>query len=256
MKNKIIDASVDEVQTAKESAISLVQGSVVQQTAEDLFYTDNLEEVEHGLKSLNEFSNKAWLLSSIVLYTVIYNNELYSQSGLTWDEYSKQARERIGIEQRDISEQLSSARFYIQHHKELERKGFDPSGNNRKLARAELATELSGDVHAVIVHLVNDSWAEFKEWYSSFKSKKAIASPTDIVRPDIDIKGKKVYIQGIEAVKISEKIPEQDKVRIEKYIGQIFEALRKGYEPAIVDCYDEREARNLINLRDKYRQKK
>ena len=160
MKNKIIDATTDEVQTAKESAISLVQGSIVQQTAEDLFYTDNLEEVEHGLKSLNEFSNKAWLLSAIVLYTVIYNNELYTQSGLSWDEYSKQARERIGIEQRDISEQLSSARFFIQHHKELERKGFDPSGNNRKLARAELATELSGDVHAVIEHLVNDSWAE------------------------------------------------------------------------------------------------
>ena len=86
--NKIIDASIDEVQVAKESAIALVQGSIVQQTAEDLFYTDNLEEVERGLKSLNEFSNKAWLLSSIVLYTIIYNNELYAQSGLTWEEYS------------------------------------------------------------------------------------------------------------------------------------------------------------------------
>lgn len=254
--NKIIDASVDEVQIAKESAIALVKDSFVQQTAEDLFYTDNLEEVEHGLKNLNEFSNKAWLLSSIILYTIIYNNELYAQSGLSWKEYSKQSRERIGIEQRDISEQLSASRFYIQHHDEMERQGFDCSGNHRKLARAELATELSGDVHAVIKHLVKDSWTEFKDWYSSFKSQKAITSPTDIVRPDIDIKGKKVYIQGIEAVKISEKIPEQDKVRIEKYIGRIFEALRKGYEPAIVDCYDEREARNLVNLRDKYRQKK
>lgn len=253
--NKIIDASLDEVQVAKESAIALVQGSIVQQTAEDLFYTDNLEEVERGLKSLNEFSNKAWLLSSIVLYTIIYNNELYAQSGLTWEEYSKQARERIGLDQRDISEQLSSARFYIQHHAELERQGFDASGNHRKLARAELATELSGDVHAVIKHLVKDSFTEFKEWYSSFKVK-AIESPSDIKRPDIDIKGKKVYIQGIEAVKVSDKIPEGDKERIEKYIGQIFDAMRKGLEPAIVQCYDEREARVLTKLRDKYRQGK
>ena len=253
--NKIIDASVDEVQVAKESAIALVKGSIVQETAEDLFYTENLEEVEHGLKSLNEFSNKAWLLSAIVLYTIIYNNELYAQSGLTWEEYSKQARERIGIEPRDISEQLSASRFFIQHHAELERKGFDPSGNNRKLARAELATELSGDVHAVIKHLVADSWTEFKEWYSSFKVKE-IEAPSDIKRPDIDIKGKKVYIQGIEAIKVSDKIPQQDKERIEKYIGQIFDAMRKGLEPAIVQCYDEREAKMLPKLRDKYRQGK
>ncbi|SEP79351.1 hypothetical protein SAMN04487977_101443 [Treponema bryantii] len=253
--NKIIDASLDEVQTAKESAIALVQGSVVQQTAEDLFYTDNLEEVENGLKSLNEFSNKAWLLSSIILYTVIYNKELYTDSGLFWDEYAKQAQERIGIDPRDVSEQLSSARFFIQHHAELERQGFDPSGNNRKLARAELATELSGDVHAVIKHLVNDSWRDFKAWYSSFKTK-AIEAPNDIKRPDIEVKGKKVYIQGVEAIKVSEKIPQQDKERLEKYISQIFEAMRKGLEPAIVQCYDEKEARVLTKLRDKYRQGK
>lgn len=253
--NKIIDASVDEVQVAKESAIALVKDSVIQQSAEDLFYTDDLETVEHGLKSLNEFSNKAWLLSSIILYSIIYNNELYTQSGLAWEEYSKQARERIGLDQRDISEQLSSARFYIQHYEELERQGFDASGNHRKLSRAELATELSGDVHAVIKHLVKDSFPEFKEWYSSFK-EKAIEAPSDIKRPDIDIKGKKVYIQGIEAVKVSEKIPQGDKERIEKYIGQIFDAMRKGLEPAIVQCYDEKEARVLTKLRDKYRQGK
>lgn len=253
--NKIIDASIDEVQIAKESAIALVQGSVVKQTAEDLFYCDNLEEVEKGLKSLNEFSSKAWLLSAIVLYTIIYNNELYTQSGLSWEEYSKHARERIGIEQRDISEQLSASRFYIQHHDELERQGFDCSGNHRKLVRAELATELSGDVHAVIKHIVKDSWTEFKDWYSSFKVK-AIEAPNDIKRPDIDIKGKKVYIQGIEAVKVSDKITQGDKERIEKYIVQIFDAMRKGLEPAIVQCYDEREAKMLPKLRDKYRQGK
>ena len=123
------------------------------------------------------------------------------------------------------------------------------------MARAELATELSGDVHAVIKHLVKDSFPEFKEWYSSFKIK-AILPPKDIKRPDIDIKGKKVYIQGIEAVKVSDKIPEQDKERIEKYIGQIFDAMRKGLEPAIVECYDDKEARVLTKLRDKYRQGK
>ena len=253
--NKVIDATTDDVETAKETAITLMQGTTVQSLAQDLFFTDNLVEVETGLKKLNEFSKKSWILSSIILYSLIYNKSLYTQSGLTWDEYLGQARQRIGMEKRDISEQLSAARFFIQNHVELERKGYDINGSNRKLARAELATELCGNVHTVIDHLVKDTWEDFKDWYSSFKTKE-IEAPTEYKRQDIDIKGNRVYIQGIEAVKVSEKIPPQDKERIEKYIGQIFDALRKGYEPAIVDCYDEREARNLVNLRDKYRQRR
>ena len=252
--NKIIDASIDEVESAKETAVLLMQDNV-QQSAVDLFYTDDLEEIETGIKKLNEFSNKSWILSSILLYTLIYNKNLYTQSGLSWIDYSKQARERLGLDPRDITEQLSAARFFIMNHAELERQGFDPTGNNRKLARAELATELCGNVHETIQHLVKDTWREYNDWYQSFKQKK-IEAPTEYKRNDIDIQGDRVYIQGVEAVKVSDKIPQQDKDRIEKYLAQIFDALRKGYEPAIVDCYDEREARNLVNLRDKYRQKR
>ena len=253
--NKVFDATVDEVEEAKQSVVLLMHDNF-KQTALDLFYTDNLEEVENRIKQLNEFSNKSWLLSSIVMYSIIYSNSLYLESGLTWNEYTKQARERLGLDPRDISEQLSAARFFITNHAELERQGFDPAGNNRKLARAELATELCGDVHETIQHLVHDTWAEYNDWYSSFKSTKALPKPTEYKREDIDIQGNRVYIQGIEAVKVSDKIPEQDKERIEKYLGQIFEAIRKGYEPAVVDCYDEKEARNLVNLRDKYRQRR
>ena len=252
--NKIIDATVDEVEAAKETAVVLMQGNT-SVDALDLFYNDNLEFIENGIRNLNDYSNKAWLLSSILLYTLIYNKGLYVQSGLSWNEYSKKARERLGLEPRDISEQLSAARFFIQHHAEMIRQGFDVSGSNRKLARAELATKLCGDFHVTIQHLVKDTWVEFNEWYSSFKTKKLL-QPTEYKRDDIDIKGNKVYIQGKVAVSISDKISEQDRVRIEKYIGQIFEAIKQGYEPAIVPVYDDREAKNLFNLRDKYRQKK
>ena len=251
--NKVIDASIDEVEEAKQTAVALMQGTTTVD-ALDLFYNDNLEYIEAGIKRLNDYSDKSWLLSSILLFTLIYNKSLYAQSGLTWSEYSKQARERLGLEPRDITEQLSAARFFVMNHAELERQGFNPVGNNRKLARAELATQLCGDVHEVIQHIVNDTWQSFNDWYSSFKDKKAL--PTEYKRNDIDIKGSKVYIQGKVAVTVSDKIPEQDKQRIEKYIGQIFEAIKQGYEPAIVPVYDEKEARNLVNLRDKYRQNK
>lgn len=253
--NKIIDATVDEVEDAKQTAISIMSDNV-QQSSIDLFYTDNLEEVETGLKHLNEFSNKSWILSAIILYTIVYDKGLYTKSGLTWQDYQKEARKRIGLEKRDVSEQLSAARFFIKNHAELERQGFNPAGNNRKLSKAELATDLCGDVHLTIQHLVKDSTKDFTNWYQSLKPSNALPKPTEYKRQDIDIQGNRVYIQGVEAVKVSDKIPAQDKQRIEKYLGQIFEAIRKGYEPAIVDCYDEKEARNLVNLRDKYRQRR
>lgn len=250
---KIIDATVDEVESAKETAISLIQDNSSFDYM-DLFYNDNLEYIENGIKNLNNYSNKSWLLSSILLYTLIYNKSLYSQSGLTWGDYSKQARIRLGLDPRDITEQLSSARFFIQNHDELMRQGYDITTSNRKLARAELATELCGDVHETIKHLCNDKWLDFKEWYSSFKTKKAL--PVEIKNKDIDFKSSKIYIKGEEAVTISKNVPDEYKERLEKYLSQIVDAIKQGYEPAIVPVYDEKEARNLVNLRDKYRQKK
>lgn len=251
--NKVIDASIDEVESAKETAVALMQGNT-SVDALDLFYNDDLEYIESGIKSLNDYADKAWLLSSILLYTLIYNKGLYQQSGLTWQDYSKASRERLGLEQRDITDQLSAARFFIVNHKELERQGFTPIGNYKKLARAELATSLCGNVHETIKHLINDTAAEYKEWYSSFKIKKLPES--EIKREDVIIKDNKFYIGKVEAVKVSAKVPEQDRIRLEKYVTQIFDAIRKGYEPAIIQCYDEKEAKVMNKLRDKYRQGK
>ena len=76
MTTKIINASVDEIEAAKETAVSLIADSNTT-TAIELFYSDNLDEIESGIKRLNDFSNKSWLLSSILLYTLIYNKDLY-----------------------------------------------------------------------------------------------------------------------------------------------------------------------------------
>lgn len=220
-----------------------------------MFYSDDLEEVENGIRQLNTFSSKAWILSAILLYTLIYNRSLYQQSGLNWQEYSKQSRKRLELDQKDITEQLSAARFFIKYHEAMERAGWKPNSANRKLARAELALSLSGDIDAVIKHLVEDTWLEFNLWYSSFKIAK-IEKPTEYKRNDIVIEKNKWTIQGINAITISNEIPAQDRERLNGYITQIFKALQQGYEPAIVAVYDKKEASILPRLRDKYRQGK
>lgn len=248
--NKIIDASVDEIEKAKETAVALSQGGDQKQIV-GLFYSENLEEVEYGIRQLNEFAGKSWLLASILLYTIIYDKNLYAQSGLSWAEYSMQARERLGMEQRDISDHLSAARFFIKNHAELEKKGFVVSRGWSKLARAEQATELSGNVHKVIDHLATDSWKDFKDWYQSFKAPKELP-PAET--KDIQMARKKVIANGEEVLSITGDAPEADKMS--GYIKEIVKCLQSGYEPAIIPVYDKKEAAILPRLLDKYRQGK
>lgn len=251
--NTVIDATVDEIERAKETAVALMSDTP-STSALDLFYTDNLQEVETGIKKLNEVSNKAWILSAVLLYTLVFNHDLYTQSGLSWEEYTAEARTRLGVSQATVSNQLSSARFFIQYHEALERAGWTPDDSYTKLARAELALSLCGNIDEVIKHIVNDSNSEFKKWYTSLKDDKLLGDDVEeLKRDDIEIKGRSFYIRGIESVTISENIPEEEKDRIQGYITQIFEILQQGYEPAIVSAYDKREAGIIPKLRDKFR---
>jgi len=252
---RLIDVSTDEIEEAKQTAVALI-GENNTKTAMDLFFCNDLSEIEHGIKQLNEFSNKSWLLSAILLYTLIFNKDLYSQSGLSWAEYAKQSRERLGMEQRDISDQISGARFFIRYNKTLKRAKFNPINASSKIAKAELALELSGNLSETVKHLVNDTFSEFRTWYQSFKPSKALPKPTENARSDIGYKSNKFTINGVEAVKISDDIPPEEKLRLQKYMKVIFESIANGYEPAIIPVYDKKEAAVLTRLRDKYRQGK
>lgn len=254
---KIIDATEDEVFKAKETALSIVEENNFLKQVDELFHSEDLGYVENGIKGLNEMSSKSWLLSAILLYTLIYTRRLYEKSGLSWQKYNIEARARLGIDEREMSEQLSAARFFIKYHGSLVRRGWKPVGSNSKLCNAERALDLSGNIDDVLDHLVNDTTREFKDWYLGLRNPKKLQGPqSELMRNDITFKDGKPCINGIEAVKIATEIPESDRERLSKYMVQIFEALQGGYEPAIVPVYDEKEAAVLPRLRDKYRQKR
>ena len=254
--NTIIDATEDELESAKLNAVALSQDNINQKSLVNLFYSENLNEVENGIKLLNEYSEKSWLLSALLLYTMVYNKDLYRQSGLEWTEYIRKSRARLGMEARDVSEQLSAARFYIKHHKALIKYNWSPVGSRRKLSTAELALRLSNNLEQTLQHLAADTWQDFKLWYYSFKIQKALPKATENRRTDISYSKNKYKIGDIEAVTISKDLSKSDNERLNKYIKQIFTALENGYEPAIIEVYDTKEASVLTRLRDKYRQGK
>ena len=246
-----VDGYIDNFAKAKDLAITLVSETSID--VNRVFENCILEEVEQNIVKLNEISDKAWLLSSILLYSVVFDKSAYMQSGLTWKDYIKEGKIRLGMAARDISESLSAARFFIKNYKSLEKAGWTPAGSARKLARAELALELSGSLEDVIDHLVSDSHREFVAWYQSFTTKPALPVSDKM---DVEYKGNDIIVNGKKAVSVSKDIEESTQKRLHKYLEQIFTALQAGLEPAIVPCYDEKEANVMIRLRDNNRKKK
>lgn len=246
----IDDFEKDSLERAKEIVVQLSEGQTNINVL-DLFYSDNLEEIEHGIKALNDYSSKAWLLSGLALYSLIYEKDLWQQSGLTWGEYTHQTSARLGLDSVTVSEQLASARFFVKYRAKLLNAGWTTKVANRNLARAEVAVECSGSVDETIEHLVNDSTRDFQKWYQSFK----ILPPPEVEdkRPDIVIEKSGIKINGINAVTISSELPENERTLLEGYLQQIYKAIKAGDVPAIVPVYDEKEARLLMNLRDKHR---
>ena len=242
----------DLVEDAKETAVALMGPSIAKEWV-GIFYETELEKVEESIRHLNLLATKCWLFSAIALYSLIYDNNLYRQSGLQWEAYLRDSKNRLGMESRDIAESLSSARFFLKHHKELQKAQWSPVGGRRKLARAELAVELSGSVKDTIEHLANDTWMEFYSWYSSFRMAKSLPLLTENPRDDIDVNKKGVFIKGESVAMISKKIPREEQKRLKEYLASIYTMIKEGYEPAIIAVYDKKEAKRLERLRDKDR---
>lgn len=233
VKVEDVPKNFDEI---KLKALNLVLGDSNLILNPDVLGSSNIEEIENNIKKLNSYSNRCWLLSALLLYNLVYDEELYKQTGLTWQGYIRDAKKRLNLDRREISQALSSARFFIKHHNELIKKGWNPDKATRKLSKCELALELSGDLDAVIDHLINDTTLEFQNWYSNFKiiTPNNPSLPMPSSRDDIEINDKSIKINGVSAFSISDNISNEDKTLIENCFVQIFQAIKNGYTPQII----------------------
>lgn len=216
--------TADDVAAARKAATSLVSlDSEI--NIKKIFGSKKLEEVEDTVKKLGAIAGRSWLILAMLLYTVIYDQKLFEQSGMSWKEYSTEARKRLGLDPRDITELLSAARFFIQYHERLTQKGWTPLMSNRKLARAELALSLSGDIDETISHLVTDSWHGFKTWYSSFKN------PSSAPKVNLRYKGGKFYVDNIEAITLSPELSKKDRGYLSRCLRLLARQMQEGIDP-------------------------
>lgn len=226
-----LDIKDEELNKARETALELSKDYAP--NINSMMFSENLSDIETGIKQLNDMSEKCWLLSGIALYSLIYNKELYQQSGLSWSDYIQKSEERLGIGYKEVYEQLSASRFFIKNYDKLIEKGWTPNGSKMKLVYGELAVEMSGSLAKTIDHICNDSFQEYRNWYSSFRQVKEIDNTYNSKPRDVKVTSKGFFISNIEAVTVSNELPKEDKDKLNGYLRKIFDALKNGVEPEI-----------------------
>ena len=219
------DIPKEQVEKARAAATMLITKDAADFDIERVCSSNNLEDVEEAVKKLAGLTSKCWLMLALVLYTLIYDTKLFEQSGLSWQDYSSTARLRLGLDQRDITELLSAARFFIRHHEKLIESGWSPLTSMKKLARAELALRLSDDLDETIEHLVKDSFRGFKRWYSSKKS------PSTTPEVNLHIKNGKFYVGDTEAITLSKELTKRERGYLRKCISHMVKQIQSGIDP-------------------------
>jgi len=230
------------VPDAKTDACKLLNDSNTVNS--NLLYETDLSKIENGIKQLNQLSNKYWLISALALYEILYTKELYKNSGYDWATYMTQAKERLGYNKVEISMQLSSARFFIKHHKRMIELGWKPEGSMSNLAKAELAFELSRDLDAVIKHLISDTTAKFKAWYSSFKidEKKSW---------EVSFEENAVLIGNEKVLTFEENLSLERKSAIKGILKDALSSIANGKTPLVVSMENKEEADKMKQVLSK-----
>lgn len=219
----------------------------------NFMYSDSLEELEDGVRKAEKLNNAVWFMQAIAIYR-IFNDLLFVQSGLTKQEYEQQARSRLNMDRRRLSDMYQAGSFIYRYHSKMIEKGWTPEGQARKMTYADRALRRHGDPNVVIDHLINDSKEEFAE----FAKGEQNATRTQDLQPRDDITMRKdtVYIGGVPAVTLSDELPKDEKTAAWTYIKKLFSAIRDGYYPEIVPCYDSSEGKRIQNLLKKDRQQR
>lgn len=238
------DFTEEQVFKAKNNALALTSAKNNTLELSSFINFTSLEDVENGIRQLNDASNSAWLLSSLLLYQCVYDKKLFSQSGIdSWEDYVFNAKKRLGMSRQQVSRSLMAAKFFIEYNDKLMEKGYTPKVF-QSLAFAYNAVNQVGDVDTVIDHLINDSAHDFEDWFRSFKDVQKLDAPN---ADSVTIGGQNLFI-------MSNDVEEKDKEQFMTLISQVYAAVKDGYEPAIIPVLDENEAKILVKLRDKDRQ--
>ena len=91
--NAIVNESLSVLEQAKESAKEILESE--KPYLESIFDGKTLVEVESGIKNLNNYSEKCYIASALALYSIIYDQQLYTESWINLGRIYKTNKRKV-----------------------------------------------------------------------------------------------------------------------------------------------------------------
>jgi hypothetical protein len=208
-------------------------------------YSDSLEDIESGAKSLGRSSEVLALVTGMAILR-IERDGLWSQAGFhNLREYRIAQKDRLGLAGSTITYYRRLAGAWIDYRKVLARIPMD--GRISKLVYLPAAMERYQDTKTVLDHFKRDSWEEFKRYARPDLDRPGL-SPVDFT-----LTPSGALVNGKPVLLWPDTLPELDRDWLGGILGRAYQARAGGNLAHVVEVYDQGEARAVDNFLKKLR---
>lgn len=215
----------------------------------DFLYSDNLEEIENGIKQAY-LGVEASILVIALAIVKIEREALYIQAGYTsLTDYLNNSELRLKMPKQTVTTYKRIGEAYLKYKNELQKYGFIETGNLNKLRYLEAALEKHEDKNAVFKMLNTATFREFLEFAKAEPQQEKYI-------PRTEINGSDILIDGVKAISIPETLDENLRQEIQNLIIEFFRIKKSGNIPYLVETYDKGEQNAINNFLKRYRSKK
>jgi len=214
----------------------------------EFLYSDNLETVETGAKSIGKSSDILSLILGLAIIR-IERDGLWRQAGFdNLRSYRVAQHGRLNMPKSSISTKRRVAEAWLAHKRLLSRVPID--GHVSKLVFLNEAMRLHQDHRLVLDHFKKDSYDAFRLW----------ARP-DLKRPELPavaalITDSGITIDGRPVLQWPDDFPENERAWLGRILERSYAARAGGNVAHVVPVYDDGEARAVDNFLKKLRSSK
>lgn len=202
-----------------------------------ILHSKNLEDLELGIKSAKRVGDLAWYVIACAL-TKIIDGGLYAQAGMTQTEYRAQIKERLGIDQRRVSDFLQAGRFLIQYGQKLINMGWQPDGMEVKIRLANRIKSQIKNESKLLDTLMSKSVEDLRRMLRQAKRKTNSQSST------LSLQDGKLLLDGQIVLSISPDLPGELAQDINMIVDALIESREKNGRITCFAVETRRQAQN------------
>ncbi len=204
----------------------------------DFYNSDNLAEVENGIKDVQTGILTSHLAVSLGIAN-IDRKALYIQAGYkTYTKYFKEADIKLNMPKQTISDYKKIGEAYLRNRSELKRIGFQREGNLHKLRFLDQALQ-KHDPDEVFKRFKSESFRKFKEYAEESERSDSITRvPQDYT---ISTTKDRISLDGNPVLSFDPELPELERKGVSAAVREYYRTFKRNLRTVVFDVDSEDE---------------